>query len=254
MEEQVSFGGDVLSTLVAGLREFRTTHGGLRRRSQPAVLGCSPWLSDAEVVDELSSYSQCCVVISKDQQRNEACSRLHRQGPGFDPRTLPNFSDLAPRVDGRPLLVGPSSTVDHGLLGSVRVAGRGRRRERETLPLVHAKVVLVGLVHETDEGPLGHVEDNVVFEPQRVWMGSANLTYNARRGVEFGMWSGDRALVEHARDFLADLAAYSEPLGSDHLDPAPEYLEVEYDDEAMAEAYTALLGAFGDDAADDEQS
>lgn len=151
-------------------------------------------------------------------------------------------------------MLGQYTPVGGHTVSSVRVAGRSRDRPGQVLPLVHAKLLVLGVVHETDEHPAGYVDDWRFFEPRRVWLGSANLTHNSRRGLEFGLWSTDTQLAEHALRFMADLLAYSEPLGSTAANPNPEYDAVEFDEEAMREAYAALLGEPGpdeDDASDD---
>lgn len=103
------------------------------------------------------------------------------------------------------------------------------------MPLVHAKVLLLGEVLYSDEGPVGDVGDYLLFAPRRLWLGSSNFTFNSRRSLEFGVWSNDPALLDHAKGFLADLLSYSEPFGSQHLTPEPELVPYHFDDEAMAE-------------------
>lgn len=149
---------------------------------------------------------------------------------------LHRFSDLAPHVNGRPALVGPYDSMDNKSFPSLRVAGVSKQLGDRSVPLVHAKVLVVGEIIYSDEGAMGEVGDFLVFRPKRVWLGSANLTFNSRRSLEFGIWSDDRSLVASSTEFLVDLMAYSEPVESTRLQPQPELVPVEFDDEAMVEA------------------
>ena len=73
-----------------------------------------------------------------------------------------------------------------------------------------------------------------------MWWGSANWTNTAPAHLELGAWSTDPALVREATDFLGDLIAFSEPLGSTARDPEADLVRAEYDDAAMAEAMRDL--------------
>lgn len=128
------------------------------------------------------------------------------------------------------------------------MAGERRRQARQTVPLVHLKLLVLGDLIHTDEHPEGFVVDYRTFLPRRVWLGSANLTWNSRRSLELGVWTQDQRLAEQAKDFLVELLAYSEPIDGDATNPAPEFHEVEFDDDAMREAAAAM---FGSDAEDD---
>jgi hypothetical protein len=234
-----SFAGDVLEGVTSGLDEFLTSS----RRGASAVLGCTPWLTDSPIVDRLLRFSDSCVVINKPNSQPDAIQnefrqiqRLHSQGRGLFLDSLRGFDMLAPKVGGKPLLVGPySGKPERDLFKSVRVAGV--RGSRGAAPLVHAKMLLVGVVHYSDEHPEGYVEETWQFEPRRLWFGSANFTYNSRRSIEFGTWVDDAALLGQALNFLTDLLSFSEPLVSTSVDPDPELVIYDEDEEAMWEAW-----------------
>jgi len=76
--------------------------------------------------------------------------------------------------------------------------------------------------------------------PQRLWLGSANLTNNSRRGLEFGIWTDDASLVDLGRGFLSDLLTYSEPLSSYQPRAVPERIPYEFDDAAFYEYFREL--------------
>lgn len=77
----VRFGGNVLDGVVTGLQEFLAAGRWRMFCRTPAVLGCSPWLSDPAGVDELVRFTDCCVVIAKPDQAHSQARRLHDEGP-----------------------------------------------------------------------------------------------------------------------------------------------------------------------------
>lgn len=228
----VSFGGNVLDVVTSGLDNYLALPWSLRHSS--AVLGCVPWLTDGEVVDRLLRFGSSCIVINKPGQISadlEQVRRLHDEGPGFPAEALPEFGWLAPREDGGPAVVGPYSAPFLEGFNSVRVAGFSQR-PGATVPLVHAKLLLLGRVSE-GEGEMG--ETVISFEPLRAWLGSANFTYNSRRSLEFGLWTNDHSLLEKINQFLVDLLTYSELFNSYKSYPEPERIPYEFDDAAMYE-------------------
>ncbi|OBK47885.1 hypothetical protein A5655_00145 [Mycobacterium sp. 1081908.1] len=86
------------------------------------------------------------------------------------------------------------------------------------------------------ETPYGTDEGSPRFTPRTVWMGSANWTGGSTNHLEFGIVSRDAELLTAATDFVADVIAFSEPLGSSCTGPEPNMLVYEVDDAAMWEA------------------
>ena len=80
------------------------------------------------------------------------------------------------------------------------------------------------------------------FTPRRLWMGSANLTQNSRRSLEFGLWADDPSLLSRMTSFLTDLLKYSELLVGFAAAPEPERVPYEFDDAAKYE-YLRDLGS-----------
>jgi len=144
------------------------------------------------------------------------------------------MTELMPKVDGKPMTVGPYDAMGADV-PSVRSLGF-RARRPALVPIIHAKMALLGHFWWHDEGPIGNVEDVLGFTAKRLWVSSANFTRGSRRSLEFGYWTEDPALVEGAQRFLLRLIAASEAIDAapEHLDP--ELVRVEYDDEAMADA------------------
>lgn len=103
------------------------------------------------------------------------------------------------------------------------------------MPILHAKLALLGDMCWTDEHPSGHIVDQTFFVPRRLWVGSANFTGSSRRSLEFGAWLTDASLLRAARAFLLDLVAHSEPLRDGPDEMQPEFAPVEYDDAAFIE-------------------
>lgn len=242
------FGRDVLRGLTEGIREFRALeqdrwqHGG---SLGPVLLGSAMWVDDAALIDELRSLQAACVVVTKqgrgdwDREKLRRLQAVNDATPGIPAAAFAELSGLAPRVDGEPTFLGPYVTTDPVRIPTVRVLGF-RRTAGAYPPIVHAKLALLGQLWWHDEGAAGEVTDVIGFSPERLWISSANFTASSRRNLEFGFWTEDVSLMTGARRFLVNLMAASEGLDPDADLFEPELADVEYDDEAMRAAISAL--------------
>lgn len=239
--DRAFFGLDVLRGLIEGIDEHEQDPRWRRSRSLgPVLLGCSMWIDDVELIDKLESLTSCIVVTKqgRDQRKLEKLERLrelNERTAGVPIRAFPGLGGLAPKVEGEPEVVGPYSQFENAVLPSIRTLGF-RSKERRHVPIIHAKLALLGQMWWHDEGALGHVEDVIGFTPQRLWISSANFTAASRRSLEFGYWTEQLELLAGAEQFLVRLMASSEDLDPDADIPDPELAQVEFDDEAMAEA------------------
>jgi hypothetical protein len=103
------------------------------------------------------------------------------------------------------------------------------------VPIMHAKLALLGHLRWHDEDAFGNPDDIIWFTPQRLWISSANFTSRSRLSLEFGFWTEDSALVERAEQFLVTAMRFSEGLDPDSDLFEPDLAPVEYDDEAFRE-------------------
>jgi len=239
------FGRDVLRGLVDGIKDFeqrrqeRWWHPGSRTIG-PALLGCSPWINDDALLSAIETLKGACVVTTK-QPRTANESRVaerlrafNARTPGFQLRAL-NLGDMAPKVDGEPLVAGPSTPIDVDFtVTTIRTIGR-RQTDARLPPLAHAKLAVLGYLRWHDEDALGHPDDILGFAPRRLWVSSANFTYGSRRSLEFGYWTEEPALVDRSKHFLARLVGASEGLDADSDAPDPDLAPIEFDWEAIAE-------------------
>ena len=255
------FGRDVLRGLVDGIDDFvhlRQPRWRRRRAIGPALLGSAMWIDDHALMDKLGDLSGASIVVTKQGRKDRDLAGLHRlqalnqRTPGMPIRALPGLGGLAPKVDGLPLVVGPYTPIDEGVVPTIRTLGY-RKRGRHLPPIVHAKLALLGHLWWHDEGPLGHVEDVIGFAPRRLWVSSANFTNSSRRSLEFGYWTEDSALVEGVERFLVKLIGASEDLDPEADSPDPDLAPVEFDDEAMAEAAAEMSWDDEDDDVEGEQ-
>lgn len=124
--------------------------------------------------------------------------------------------------------------------GPVRVAGYRETAGRDNR-FLHAKVLVLGAtflsVFDTGEGE----QEELGFAPWGTWIGSANWTAASVGHLEVGLWSEDPDLTRAALGFVSAVVGFSEPFGSPSDDPAPELRPVDYDDEAMAEAWREMM-------------
>jgi hypothetical protein len=238
----VVHGSGVLDDLVAGMQRHLTVDWTEEywRRLEPraAAIGCVPWLSDPAVTEALASFDQCCVVVDKQQREYEPLRRLAREGNPLSSAFLEGFNYLAvPDETGNAPVIHPyGGRLDPVELGPVRVAGWTRASDGSTRPLLHSKVLVLGVTtyYEDDEMFAG---DRLTFHPKSTWMGSANWTQAARRHIEFGMWSSDPDLVRHNYEYLLSLLRFSEPRGAMTIGPEPELVAAEWDNDAFWEYY-----------------
>lgn len=249
---QVCFGEGVLPDLVRGLQELPALAAEgmpLKAAARPTVIGCVFRLTSSEVVDALLALD-CCIVVDRQQKQREPLERLNRYGQPLSALGLPGFEELGlPGPDGGAPLIGPGSPIP-GIteLGPVRAAGWSP--SRSSPPLVHVKMLLAGRawVWEDDWG-----REQSHFTALRTWLGSANWTAAAKMHLEFGLWSDDPDLLAANQTFLLDVLRFSQPFDSATAGPAPELVDVDWDDDAFAE-YVAEMGyPDGDDPQVDEK-
>jgi hypothetical protein len=255
------FGRDVLDGLIDGIDDFvherqprwvRRSH----RVGAPVMLGCSPWVNDDKLMQAIEALPGACIVISKHPRTaggkaaTERLRQMNERTNGIEMRALSALGEMAPKIGGKPRVVGPYDTIrdDNALLSTIRAIGF-RKIGRDRPPIAHAKLALLGNVCWTDEHPAGYVEDYIWFSPRRLWVSSANFTYGSRSSLEFGYWTEDEELLSAVARFLVGLIGASEDLDSAADAPDPELARVEYDDAAMAQAWAEHLEAREEEAA-----
>jgi hypothetical protein len=236
------FGRNVLRGLVDGIDDFvhlRQQRWTRYRPLGPALLGSAMWINDPELVHKIGELYAACIVVNKQDrdQFMDRLARLNERTPGMPIRAFSELTGLAPKEDGKPALVGPSSPVYSGNIPTIRTLGFRKATDDKYLPpTLHAKIALLGHLWWHDEDDSGCVVDYVGFQPSRLWISSANFTGASRLSLEFGYWTEDPPLVGAAKRFLVKLMRSSEALdpASDLFDP--ELVPVEYDHGAMVEA------------------
>lgn len=250
-------GLDVLRGLINGIDQELEAHQRERsiRELGPVLIAVSPWLTDPELTGRLRDLTGACVVITKpgrsprDLEQLQTLHELNAGTPGLPVGAFPELVDLAPHMDEKPVLVGPYDRVGEFVIPTVRTLGFRRQASPSGhVTLIHAKLALLDELWWQDEDALGHVADVTGFTARRLWVSSANFTVSSRASLEYGFWTEDPALLEGMERFLLRLVAASEGLaGAD--EPAPQFLPVDYDDEAMREAMAEIEW---DEAVEDE--
>jgi hypothetical protein len=248
---QAFFGRDVLRGLVEGIDDFR-----LRRQERwwrpgsrtigPAMLACSPWVGDEDLLLAVSNLKAACIVMTKIGLNSALRQELQRFNderlPGFPLAALSALALHQPREpDGSARVIGPSDGLrdqDHRV---PTIRSFGFRQHRKTRPPIpHAKLALLGELWWHDEDAVGYPDDITGFTAGRLWVSSANFTRPSRSSLEFGYWTEDADLLAATESFLEQLVGESEALDAVPDEPYPEFVEVEFDDEAMAEAYAEM--------------
>jgi hypothetical protein len=240
------FGLDVLRGLVQGIEDFVDLRQDRWRRYRslgPCLIGSAMWIDDAELIAKLETLTGACVIVTKQERKTYKLQKLadlaqvNERTPGLPVRAFSAFTWLAPRVDGKPMLVGPYGPLYDEPVPTIRTLGfrnKGKGSGRPP-PLLHAKLALLGSLWWHDESGWGP-DDVMGFQGKRLWVSSANFTNSSRRSIEFGYWTENPLLVEAAQRFLVKLMRSSEGLNPDADSFEPDLIEVDYDDEAMMEA------------------
>jgi hypothetical protein len=237
------FGHNVLRGLIDGIDDFiqlRQPRWRPARGVGPAMLASAMWIDDPELIDKLGALSGASVVVTKQSraptqlQRMQALQDLNDRSPGLPVRAFADLIGLGPTFDGKPTVVGPHDSMYHLVVPTVRTLGY-RKRGNNLVPIMHAKLALLGHLRRHDEDVFGNPDDIVWFTPQRLWISSANFTSRSRLSLEFGFWTEDTALVERAQQFLVTAMRFSEGLDPESDWFEPDLAPVEYDDEAFRE-------------------
>jgi hypothetical protein len=234
------FGRDVLSGLVGHLAA-----AAVRPRTDrawgPGILGCTMWMDDPELISVLHRMANVCIVVTKQsanryKKSDTEALRALAAAQGLAHAAYPELADLAVSRAGEPLVVGPytGDWREGTVIEGVREVGY-RRSGGTVVPIVHAKIALLGQMMWHDEHPLGFAEDILYFVPERLWIGSANFTRTSRSSLEMGLWTAEPSMMQAARKFLLSLIAMSEPLGSGPNIPEPQLQQVTYDDAAFSQ-------------------
>ncbi len=136
-------------------------------------------------------------------------------------------------------MVGPHSPLPELRIQSIRSIGF-RKTGGQPVPILHAKMFVLGHLWWHDEDGSPGVADVIGFTPKRLWLGSANGTRSSRLSLDFGVWLEDQELLAAAQRFVVQVMRSSEGVDPDDDLFEPEFVEVEFDDQAFAEAMRDL--------------
>ena len=239
------FGLNVLQGLVDGIRDFtevRQERWRRRHRSLgTALIASSMWIDDMELIDAIGRLAASSIIVTKqgrrpaDLRKLEPLDDLNDRTPGMPIRAFSALSGLAPTVDGQPALIGPYDRPDDTVVPTIRTLG-WRKTRNKNVPIVHAKLALLGHLWWHDEDGLGMVTDVIGFSARRLWISSANFTRSSRHSLEFGFWTEEQSLLDGAERFLVLMMGSSEGVDPESDAFRPDLAPYEFDDEAMAEA------------------
>jgi hypothetical protein len=198
-----------------------------------SCLGAPPGSDDA-LLTSIEKLPGACIVVSKGPKKHRETGafarlrELNKTTNGIELRALSGLGHKAPKIAGKPMVMGPYDVVDRDIrLPTFRTIGY--RKIKENVPIAHAKLALLGNICWTDEDPIGGVTDYVWFSPKRLWVSSANFTYSSRRSLEFGYWTEDAELMGGVQNFVISLIGVSEDLDTPADTPDPELATVELD-------------------------
>jgi hypothetical protein len=120
------FGLSILQGLVDGIDDFihESQPRWSRRRSLgPALLGSSMWINDEQLIRKVGELSAACIVVSKQGRaaaKLEPLAKVNEQTPGMPVEAFLALTELAPKEDGKPMVVGPYSAPCNGAVPTIR--------------------------------------------------------------------------------------------------------------------------------------
>lgn len=100
------------------------------------------WIDDPELISKVEEPSGASIIVTKQNRaphslRNlEPLRKLNERTPGLPIRAFADLSELAPKVDGRPIVVGPHDRMDEGVVPTIRTLGY---RKRGDMPPIRAR-------------------------------------------------------------------------------------------------------------------
>lgn len=154
------FGRNVLQGLVDGIDDYVQLRQPRWRRYRsigPALLGSAMWIDDAGLIDKIGELSAACIVVTKqgrkprDVEKLTQLEALNARTPGMPVRAFSSLTELAPKIEGKSAVVGPSSPMQYATVPTIRTLGF-RKVGRPTLPpILHAELALLGHLWWHDE-------------------------------------------------------------------------------------------------------
>lgn len=130
------FGRNVLQGLVDGIGLHREQQARSRWTWGVGVVGCAMTTDGEDLLEELSRCESSCIVVTKQEQRRygkDAFRRLEEHAAnaqGIAQSAFRELADLAPTLNGKPLVVGPGSPMNDGGVPAVREIGFRRGSNR----------------------------------------------------------------------------------------------------------------------------
>lgn len=115
------------STGVDDYVHVRQPRWGRYRSIGPALLGSVMWINDEGLIDKLGELSAACVVVRKQERGSRRqltpLAELNERTPGMPVRAFAALTGLAPKVEGKPAVVGPYSPMYDGAVPTIRTLG-----------------------------------------------------------------------------------------------------------------------------------
>jgi hypothetical protein len=236
------FGRDVLRGLIAGIDDFiakKQPRWEQFRSVGPVLLGSAMWINDGELIEKLAQLAGASIVVSKQPRNSRQLKRLQKlneRTPGLPIEAFAELADLAMKVEGEPVAIGPYDRLSDEVVPTIRTIGYRRVESQIPVPpIMHAKLALLGHLIWHDEDDLGNVAEIIYFKPRRLWFSSATFTRSSRLSLEVGFWTEEDALVQGAERFLTSAMRYSEALDPDSDVFDPDFAPVGFDDAAFRE-------------------
>lgn len=180
-----------------------------------AVVGCVAWLTDVDILQELSKKKGVSIIVQKEDF-------LRPDSGDWSKQKLLKLYEKIPCMDKLCL---PPPICDASICGDpsigIKCVGEANINKKMASPRAHHKFIVLGhIVSFEDKEKDYYTED---FFPEAVWTGSFNFTNNGSNSLENAVVIKDKAIAKAYLNEFSQVAAMSEPLDWRSEWASPEY-------------------------------
>lgn len=197
-------------------------------RKSEYILGCVAWLTDFEIINELSKKQTCIIVQKEDFLRPDY--NIHDKYK-WKKKLKNHYSKLDFCLTRGDLLPNLSFVTSYEILDAIRCVGNFNRDKLPAFPRMHNKFLVFANVNpkyleftrscKNNEEYYESFDQFRTLDPYAVWTGSFNFTFNAHNSLENAIYLNDEIIAKAYYDEWKEIASISEPLNwnSDWIEP-----------------------------------
>ena len=179
------------------------------------LLGAVAWLTDEDIIYELSKKRTSMLVQKEDFLRPDS--------RGSKDSLRKSYSSLSTHLSFAeiPGILNRVQYSESCNIQPIRCVGNANSKKKSAFPRMHNKF-LIGCDYSMQVGEVEHAEHNFVI-PRAVWTGSYNFSYNARASFENAIITTDDRVARAFAEEWSQIYLLSEELNWSDDWVAPDY-------------------------------